>query len=119
MTRRGCGQEGGGVFAAVFVDQHVVVRECGLNTRLHWRVRTVDSRRENQDQCGQAVRRPAARHADRHVRTGGVGQPETTARLAKPTNAHRRRAQGIVRAGVDKQWCGTCPLSARHVPELF
>ena len=25
----------------------------------------------------------------------------------------------LVRAGVDKQACGTCPLIARHVPELF
>ena len=29
------------------------------------------------------------------------------------------RAQGTVRAGVDKPGYGTCPLIARHVPELF
>lgn len=37
----------------------------------------MDSGGENQDQRGQAGGRPAARHADRHVRAGGVGQPET------------------------------------------
>jgi len=63
--------------------------------------------------------RPATRHADRHVRTGGVGQPETTARPTTVSIAHRKHAQGTVRTGVDKRGCGTCPLNARHVPELF
>jgi len=79
----------------------------------------VDRRWQDRDSARQAGRRPAARYADCHVRTGGVGQLETTARPAKSTNAHRKRAQGAVRAGVDKQACGTCPLNARHVPELF
>lgn len=74
---------------------------------------------EDQDQCGQARGRPAARYADRHVCVGGVDQPETTTRPAAVINAHRKCAQEAVRAGVDKQWCGTCPLNARHVPELF
>ena len=113
------GEEGRSVFAAVFVDQHVVVRECGLNTRLHWRTRTVHSGGEDQDQCGQASGRPAARHSDRHVRTGGVRPAGDKPRPAKPCNAHRKHAQGTVRAGVDKRGCGTCPLIARHVPELF
>lgn len=97
----------------------MVVRECGLNTGLHWRTRAVDSCGEDKDQCGQAGGRPAARYADCHVRTGGVGQPETTARPAAATNAHRKCAQEAVRAGVDKRGCGTCPLTAGHVPELF
>lgn len=76
----------------------------------------MDSGGENQDQCGQAGGRPAARHADRHVRAGGVGQPEAP---AKVNNAHRNLCWGTVRAGVDRRGCGTCPLIARHVPELF
>lgn len=79
----------------------------------------MDSGGENQDQCRQTGRRPAARYADCHVRTGGVGQPETTARPAAATNAHRKCAQEAVRVGVDMRGCGTCPLIARHVPELF
>ena len=50
---------------------------------------------------------------------GGVGQPETTARPATATNAHRNLCWGAARACVDKRECGTCPLIARHVPELF
>lgn len=61
---------------------------------------------EDQDQCGQASGRPATRHADRHVRTGGVGQPETTARPTTVSIAHRKHAQGTVRAGVDKRGVG-------------
>ena len=38
-----------------------------------------------QDQCGQASGRPAARHADRHVRVGGVGQPETPHQVKQRT----------------------------------
>lgn len=50
----------------------------------------MDSRGENQDQCGQAGGRPAARHADRHVCAGGVGQPETKpAPLRQPTHTAR------------------------------
>lgn len=55
----------------------MVVRERGFNIGFHWRTRAVDSRGKDQDQCGQAGRRPAARHADRHVRAWGVDQPET------------------------------------------
>ena len=69
---------------------------------------------QSQDSARQAGRHPAVRYADRHVCVGGVDQPETTTRPAKPTNAHRKRAQGAVRAGVDKRGCGTCPLIARH-----
>ena len=71
---------------------------------------------QDQDSVGQTGRRPAARHADRHVCVGGVGQPEAPARLR---NAHRNLCWGTVRAGVDRRGCGTCPLIARHVPELF
>ena len=74
---------------------------------------------QGQDSARQTSGRPAARYADRHVRTGGVGQLEMTTRPAKASNAHRMRAQEAVRAGVDKRGCGTCPLIARHVPELF
>lgn len=64
----------------------------------------------------KAVGPSAARHADHHVRAGGVGQPEVP---AKANNANRTLSWGTVRAGVDKRGCGTCPLIARHVPELF
>ena len=74
---------------------------------------------QSQDSARQAGGRPTARHADRHVCAGGVGQPETAARPATASNAHRTCAHGTVRAGVDKRGCGTCPLIARHVPELF
>ena len=95
-TQGAAGQEGGGVFAAVFVDQHVVVRERGFNIGFHWRTRTVDSGGEDQDQCGQAGGRPAARYADRHVRAGGVGQPETRrhSNQRKPHACPRHRASG-------------------------
>ena len=43
---------------------------------------------------------------------GGVGQPETAARPATASNAHRKCAQEAVRAVVDKRGCGTCPLTA-------
>ena len=50
----------------------------------------------------------------------GGGRPaRDKTRPAKASNAHRTRAQGAVRAVVDKRGCGTCPLIARHVPELF
>ena len=45
-----------------------------------------------------------------------VDQPETP---ATASNAHRNLCWDTVRAGVDKRGCGTCPLNARHVPELF
>ena len=79
----------------------------------------MDRRWQDQDSATQAGRRPAAGHADRHVCAGGVGQPGTTTRPATASNAHCTRAQCAVRAGVDKRGCGTCPLVARHVPELF
>ena len=41
------------------------------------------------------------------------------ARLAKASNVNRNLCWGTVRAGVDRRGCGTCPLIARHVPELF
>ena len=74
---------------------------------------------QSQDSARQTGRRPAARYADRHVRTGGVDQPET--KPAPPRQAmHTARYPGTAaRAGVDKRGCGTCPLIARHVPELF
>ena len=68
----------------------MVVRECGFNTGLHWRTRTVDSGGEDQDQCGQAGGRPAARYAGRYVRAGGVGQLETKpAPPRQPTHTAR------------------------------
>ena len=79
----------------------------------------MDRRWQDRDSARQAGRRPAARYADRHVCVGGVDQPETTTRSAAAINAHRKCAQEAVRAGVDKRGCGTCPLIARHVPELF
>lgn len=74
----------------------MVVKERGLNTGLHSRVRAVDSGREDQDQCGQAGGRPAARHADCHVRAGGVGQPETPCQSNQrtPHACPRHRAGG-------------------------
>ena len=96
-------QEGRGVFAAVFVDQHVVVRKCGFTTGLHWRTGTMDSRGENQDQCGQAGGRPAARHTDRHVRTGGVDQPG-----AKPAPPRQATHTAIY----DRTPCGRASISS-------
>ena len=72
----------------------------------------MDSGGENQDQCGQAGGCPAARYADRYVRTGGVDQPETS-RQGKQRTPHATlscRADGRRYAGV---WdmstnCATC-----------
>ena len=48
---------------------------------------------QSQDSARQTGRRPAARYADRYVRAGGVGQPETrrhgNQRTPQPMLGHR------------------------------
>lgn len=63
----------------------------------------MDSGGEDQDQCGQAGGRPAARYADRHVSVGGgVDQPETKPAPPKQT-MHTAR--------VPKAPCGRASIS--------
>ena len=82
---RACGAKSGSVFATVFVDYYVVAGKIGVCGQ----TRAVDPCGQSQDSAAQAGGCPAARHTDRHVRTGGVGQPEAP---ATASNAHRMRA---------------------------
>ena len=80
------------------------------------RIRVMDLRGEDRDQFGQVDGYLAARFADCFVCSGKLDQLDTE---LKVTNAYLHVCWGTAQAGVDKRGCGTCPLIARHVPELF
>jgi len=57
------------IFIFIFVDQHVVVGECGFFLGLHTWIKNMDSGREDQGQCRQAGEHVAARYTVPHLRS--------------------------------------------------